>query len=393
MQALFVLAFAIGLLGISRRRSADDGLGPLVAVPLAILAAGSVYTYSFPGLTWLIGALGIWVIAELFLVMRDGGDAAAALRGAVRPTGLALVVLLVLVGPELGRMIDFSSFETFDPNGPGLGNLFGQVSPTEALGIWPSGDFRLSAGDGTVPALAFYAGVAFAALLLAWGLVWWLRRGMTAVPAALAAAGVAYLAARAGGTPYTAAKAIEMAAPLAMLTIVRPLLDLAPFDGIAATKRQKGGLGPEVWKPLAAAAFVIAAGGCSLLALANGPVGPTAYSPALTGLRPQIADASALILAPESLLRDQHGTPYLAWELRGGRVCIKAAGAPSDAPPLPGVEFVISEIAAGRTPPYGSLILERRAGPYLLWRREGPVRGTSPCPLIAVRSARQGEKQ
>lgn len=411
MQALFVLAFAIGVLGISTGAAvrgaggaagwaADwraDGRTPrpppsgtLLAIPLAILAAGSVYTYSFPGLTWLIGALGIWAVAELFLVVRGGGDTAAILRGAVRPAGLALVVFAVLAAPELGRMIDFSSFETFDPNGPGLGNLFGQVSPTEALGIWPSGDFRLSAGDGAVPALAFYVGVAFAALLLAWALAWWLRRGATAVPAALAAAGVAYLAARVGGTPYTAAKAIEMAAPLAMLTIVRPLLDGAPFSSYG--RKTRPGLGSDLLKPLAAAAFVFAAGGCSLLALANGPVGPTAYSSALTGLRPQIADASTLILAPESLLRDQHGTPYFAWELRGGRVCIKPAAAPTNRPPLPGIDFVISESSTGARP-YGQLTLERRAGPYLLWRRVGPGSGPSPCPLIAVRSARQGEKQ
>jgi hypothetical protein len=28
-----------------------------------------------------------------------------------------------------------------------------------------------------------------------------------------------------------------------------------------------------------------------------------------------------------------------------------------------------------------------------LWRRSGALRGSSSCPLIAVRSARQGEKQ
>ena len=389
MQALFVLAFAIGLLEISRASSvrpapAASGNDPLVAIPLAILAAGSVYTYSFPGLTWLIGALGIWALAELFLIAREGGGLTATLRATVRPAGLALLVLLVLVGPELGRMVDFASFETFDPNGPGLGNLFGQVSPTEALGIWPSGDFRLSAGDGTVPAVGFYAGVAFAAVLLIWGLAWWLRRRLTAVPAALAAAAVAYLAARVSGTPYTAAKAIEMAAPLAMLTIVRPLLDFDLAEARASSSR--------LLKPLAAGAFVVAAGGCSLLALANGPVGPSSYSPALTGLRPEIADASTLILAPKSLLADQHGTPYLAWELRGGRVCIKAAGQPTGKPPLPGVDFVISEASSGARP-YGQLTLVRRAGPYLLWRRTGPGSGPSPCPLIAVRSARQGEKQ
>ena len=87
------------------------------------------------------------------------------------PGLLALLTSLVLVAPEIGRMIDFHSFETFDPNGPGLGNLFGQISPFEALGIWPSGDFRLAPGDGAVPAFGYYLGAAFAALLLVYGLV------------------------------------------------------------------------------------------------------------------------------------------------------------------------------------------------------------------------------
>ena len=30
----------------------------------------------------------------------------------------------------------------------------------EALGIWPSGDFRLEPGDGAVPAIVFYVGAA-----------------------------------------------------------------------------------------------------------------------------------------------------------------------------------------------------------------------------------------
>ncbi len=419
MQALFVLAFAICLGGMALRhrrldrgrgpddRSGEGGrwgtsgravawlaaarvppspsTGPLVAVPLALLAAGSVFTYSFPGLTWLIGALVLWALAELFLVKRSGGDVAAALRAALQPAWLALLVFAVLVAPELGRMIDFGSFETFDPNGPGLGNLFGQISPVEALGIWPSGDFRLTAGAGAVPAIGFYAGVAFAGALLLWGLWWWLRRAEVAVPAALIAAALAYAAARAGGTAYTAAKAIEMAAPLAALVIVRPLLRFEPQE------LRPGSL-TAVVRPLAAAAFVVAAGGCSLLALANGPVGPTSYSPALTGLRPQLAGSSTLVLAPPDLILDQHGTPYIAWELRGGRVCI---GTHRDErrPPPPGVEFVITWADAGTRPPAPGLRLVRRAGPYLLWRRSGPIRGRSPCPLIAVRSARQGEKQ
>ena len=144
----------------------------------------------------------------------------------MRPGLLALLVFAVLVAPEIGRMLDFRRFETFDPGGPGLGNLFGQISPFEALGIWPSGDFRLTPGDGAVPAVGYYAGVALALVLLAWGLVWSLRRGETALPAAFVAAAAIYAATRIGGTPYTAAKAVAMAAPLAMAIIVRPLLEL-----------------------------------------------------------------------------------------------------------------------------------------------------------------------
>jgi len=39
--------------------------------------------------------------------------------------GIVTIVFVVLVAPEIRRMIDFHKFETFDPNGPGLGNLFG----------------------------------------------------------------------------------------------------------------------------------------------------------------------------------------------------------------------------------------------------------------------------
>jgi hypothetical protein len=308
---------------------------------------------------------------------------------------MALIVFAVLVAPELGRMTDFRHFETFDPNGAGLGNLFGQISASEMLGIWPSGDFRLTAGAGAVPAIGFYAGIAFAAVLLVWGFGWWVRRSELAVPATLVAAALAYAAARIGGTAYTAAKAVEMAAPLAMLVVVRPLL--APLGEPKAPPEREAPRPLRDWlRPAAALAFVIAAGGCSLLALANGPVGPTSYSPALTGFRPLIADGSTLVLAPPRLIAERHGTPFLAWELRGGRVCIGSTGPAITSPRRPpprGIDFVISWKGVSPVPPFADLRLERHADPYLLWRRAGRVRGPSPCPLIAVRSARQGEKQ
>ncbi len=349
MQALFFLAFVLALREASQNPSWREL--PLRFVPAALLAAGSVYVYSFPGLIWLGGALVIWLLLERAFVMR--------------PMLLALGVFAVLVAPEVGRMVDFQQFETFDPNGPGLGNLFGQISPFEALGIWPSGDFRLAPGDGAVPALGYYLGAAFASILLVYGLVLcWLGREKVIVAGLLAAA-LAYAAARLGGTPYTAAKALEVGAAVAALVIVLPLL-----------RR------PVAWLYLAAA------GGCSLLALANAPVGPSAYTSALTGLRPAIASGSTVVLASEEFLTERHGVPYLAWELRGGRVCIETPPEAYGEPP-PGVRFVIADGDPSQ-PPFPDLRVRRLAGPYVLWERTGRLQGRSPCPLIAVRQARQG---
>ena len=399
-QALFFLAFALAL----REATTNPAWRnlPLRFTPAALLAAGSTYAYSFPSLIWLLGTAAVWALAE-HAVRRSRPSAGGADAGgprteakpppagspavatgpaaegsrptagpassgpaptAWRPVLYASLLFLVLVAPEIGRMIDFQRFETFDPAGPGLGNLFGQISPLEALGVWPTGDFRLSPGDGAVPAFAFWAGAAFAAILLAYGALFAWRGRETAILAALAVAVFAYVAARAAGTPYTAAKALEVSAPAAALVIVLPLL-----------RR------PVAWL------YMLLAGACSLLALANAPVGPSSYSPALTGLRGSVGASPTLVLAARQLLEEEHGAPWVAWELRGGRVCIE----PSDeagAEPPPGVRYVVTELAVAG-PPFSGFRPERVAPPYLLWEASGRIAARSPCPLIAVRQARQ----
>jgi hypothetical protein len=384
MQALFFVAFVLALRESSYNPDWRDL--PLRFVPAALLAVGSVYTYSFPGLIWLVGAALIWALLELGISRfrpsaggavggpapedalatgRGGGSPAATGPAAWRPVLYAVLLFTILIAPEIGRMIDFHSFETFDPNGPGLGNLFGQISPFEGFGIWPSGDFRLTPGAGAVPALGYYAGAAFATILLLYGLMLCWRRRESALIGGLGAAVLAYAAARLGGTPYTAAKAIEIGAPLAALVIVLPLL-----------RR------PVAW------AYLLAAAGCSLLALANAPVGPSSYSPALTSFRDEVGEGPTLVLASNQLLADEHGTPYIAWELRGGRVCIASGEEAGDRPPR-GVRYVVSE-SRNVGPPFVGLHRVRIAPPYTLWKATKPVKGNSPCPLIAVRQARQG---
>ncbi len=382
IQALFVLAFVLAL----RESTRTWRHLTLRFVPAAIIAIGSVYTYSFPGLIWL-GAIAIfWAIADWAWAKRvtpaGGGvggtspeEALATGRGggSPAPTGpagrramyLAGIVFLIGVLPELSRMIDFHSFETFDPNGPGLGNLFGQISPFTALGIWFSGDFRLAAGTGAVPALAYFAGAAFATLLLVYGLFVCWRRREAPILAGVLAVSLLYVAARVSGTPYTSAKALEIAAPLVTLTIVLPLLR----------------------RPVTLL-YLLAAGACSLLAFANAPVGPTSYSPALTGLRPLLAGGSTLVLAPDTLLAAEQGGRYIAWELRGGRVCIEPENVAGGRPPS-GIRFFVTSGQSTR-PPFSRLALRRRSGPYVVWERRGALGGPSPCPLIAVRQARAG---
>jgi hypothetical protein len=364
MQALFTLAFVLALRETSQNPAWRQH--QLRFVPAAILAVGSVYAYSFPGLIWLIATAAIWAMVE-YVRSTCASSAGSRATGpaVVRPVLYAVLLFAVLIAPEIGRMIDFHHFETFDPTGLGLGNLFGQISPFEALGIWPSGDFRLSPGDGAVPAIGYFFGAAFAAILLIYGLVICWRRRETAVVAGLLSVVAVYALARVAGTPYTTAKSLVVAAPVVALVIVLPLL-----------RR------PVAWLYLAAA------GGCALLALANAPVGPTSYTPALTGLRATIGTGPTLVLASRQLLEDEHGTPYITWELRGGRVCIEASDDAGAHPP-PGVRFVVTEEGPTQ-PPFRGLRVSRVSPPYVLWKRIGPVDGRSSCPLIAVRQARQG---
>jgi hypothetical protein len=408
LQALFVLGFALCLHELARGEPGAGGRSAiLAAVPLGLIAIGSVYAYSAPGLVWLAATAALFAMLELGRARRSRRDVRVVARRVAVPAAVGLAVLIVAIAPEIGRMIEFRGTAVdvaraakpdvgakdggggrAEPAGgnpdagapPGatgstepvqfdnqLGNLRDEISPLEALGVWPTGDFRLDPGVGAAPAAFFYACALLGALALAVGLLSWFRRGETAVPAALAAAFAIYVAARVASTPYTAAKATLMIAPLATLIPVRELLNAGPVSGAVAAQRL---LPPRVRLALGAA-FVLGAGFSSLLALANAPVGPREYSPGLALLRSAVGGGPVIVLAPQNQIADEHAEPFIAWELRGVHGLSVEAGGGETRPgrPPPGVEYVITG-RAGPSPPYDGAELVKRVKPYRLWRVE-----------------------
>jgi hypothetical protein len=293
--ALFLLAFAV-LLTTTR-----DWRG---AVALGVIAAGSVYVYSFPALAWLGGAAAIYA-GICWLRAREDRRGSLSSMDATKvrcmdaerlPQAIlaAVAAILILVALDLDRLRDFVDFRALDPdraNEGGLGNLHGHLSPLEALGIWPTSEFRLSAGEGSGPAIAFYVGalVAFGALVA--GFPSWVRRHGMAIPAALATAVVMYLVARAFGTVYSEGKA---------LAIIAPFIALIALGGVGETAIRRG----------LAVVFALGVALSSFLVLRQAPVAPETHMDELAEIRPLVEGEKVLFLGRDN---------FVLWELRGSK--------------------------------------------------------------------------
>ena len=345
-EACFLLGFALLLRDLTRA-PLRAGSGLLALVPGAVIAAGALYVYSWPGLAWLGATFALWALVELH---RSRPGLGTALRGGAPAALVAVLLIIAVAAPELDRIGKFGTSvnavteRTANQSAPGrggagaggsrredsqvrppeydndLGNLFGQINPASVLGIWPSGDFRVNPGDGAVPAPVFYLGALLGAAALALGVAAAWRHAETALLAALAAAAAIWLAARIGSTPYTNAKALQMAAPLVMLIAARGVLD--PLAPVPLRDRMPRAIA------LGGVAFAFAAALSSALALANAPVGPDDYTPGVRKLAKRFAGQPTLLLAPADVVADQHGAEFYGWELRGAESATVA--------PLPG---------------------------------------------------------
>lgn len=299
LQALILIAFALLLAELIGIRTATEGEREADAhslqrvLPLGLLAAAAVFNYSLPGLLW-VGALSAmllltrWQWVQPRPVLPEGWQRRAA------PYALGVVAVVVLAtAQEWSRIFDFARLEALNPDrfGSDLGNLQQAISPAQALGIWPSGEYGITAGAAGLPTALFYIGGAIALAALGLGLVESARRQRWALPAALAAIAVVWAVTAIFSTPYIAAKALAIASPVVMALAVRGVLG-----------------GQSLARVVLATAFVGAAALSTFLALRSAAVGPEAHAAELAEVRAAVQGEEVLFLG-----RDD----FIAWELRG----------------------------------------------------------------------------
>ena len=301
MLALFVLATAVVL----RELVAQGRIGPQAAPLIALLAAATLLTYSYPGLAWIAGTLGLGILGLLVVHRRElrAGATGPAVRRLLATAAVLVAVLLVALAPQAGRILDFFDQLSLSPAGSGviptsnIGNLVGQLSPYESLGIWLREDFRYG------PENAFWngalVGLALAALLYAG--IWWLRRREVVVLAAAATSAVLFVVVREGESAYLAAKALVVLSAFPLLLVGRALL--APAAGLVPEQR--------VLRVAVTVVLLGAAGWSSFLTLRNARVNPGVHQRELASLRPLLAGSDVLFLGYDD---------FIGWRLYGARV-------------------------------------------------------------------------
>jgi len=319
-EALFVLAVAVGLREVGELP--PDALERLrFALPWLALAGGIFFSYSFAGLAWPILTVGLWSLT--LPAVRRALAPRALLRFLLRPATLLTIVVLAALAIAGTLVGPFGFVHSF--NKVAGTNTYGPVSPIEALGVWPATDYRLEAPGGAhLTGLAGAIGV----LALLAGTTWWVRRRELAVPLGLAACAVLYLVALPTSGDYSHAKALMIAAPLAMLVAIRPLLaefrlrgrHLNRIPEERATAMRAGRVG---WS-LLAVAFVGGAVYSSFLALRDAPVGPPGHGAELRAFMPVLHGQPVLYAGQDR---------YAAYELMGADTHVPLVEFPD-----PGVE-------------------------------------------------------
>lgn len=225
LMSLYLLAFAMGLGGLLR---SGVRLRRTTFVPLGLITAGALLTYSYLAVAWLGAAALLAVAVTLWSTWPGRQGVVDAARAALVPVGIGAGVVIVAVAVELPRLWHYAHSVGASPaDGVGgvgatnLGNLSGPLPVGEVLGIWPAGDFR-----GVPAPHEFLTELKAVALLAAVGGALYLldRRRHVGVLSALGAALAVWLISDRGQSPYVTAKSLVILAPFVALVGLRAVL-------------------------------------------------------------------------------------------------------------------------------------------------------------------------
>jgi hypothetical protein len=353
-----------------------------VAVPVAVLLAGVLYDYSYPGLVWVVAIVACWLLLEFVLggAWRHLLTIRQRARSALPASAIGVFVLLVLLAPDISRIHAFwlNNGGTSVGNYGGvtstsLANLYQPLYSFEGFNIWLSGDFRFA------PANSLRAGVlvGFALIVVVYAAVSALERREFVWVGALLGFALTYAYVKHTQSPYVAAKALMVPGPVLALVAGRALMlrlerpDWRSTTGlvVAAT----------------AVVFFVFAFQSSYLALKDAYVGPNDHLNELRGLRRFLHGRQTLALFYDD---------YVQWELLGDPVSSPLLSSPIpvgfrkgkpfsygqamdfdsvDAATLDRFAYVITTRtdAQSQPPPNFHVIATSRS--YEVWQRVGPT--------------------
>ena len=381
-----LLAFVLHLEQVRARWSqAGPAARCGLVIPAGLLVLGAVNTFSYFGVAWFGATVAVWAVAEAAYRPSQlrGWISVRRLRAAAPWVAGMIVLGVILLLPILGQfetvasIVGASPASTLSFASNNLGNLPGPLSAYEALGLWTFQDFRyvtVTFHQGELCALGLGA--------LGFGFLWSLSRRQLVMPAAVAASAVIYWYVERTQSPYVAAKALVIAAPVVMALGLRALL----------SRREGDPWGNAVALVVAALVCFFAAES-SYLTLHTEPVQAPETARELTALHHRTGDAPILFLGVDDFaswdLRDSPvdspassisvsvgGVVPLEGKYSGGALNFESI-APVELDIFPWV-ITTNTPYAGQAPANFRLIARERL--YELWKRTGP---TAPFSALA----------
>jgi hypothetical protein len=282
--AMLLLAFTLALPSVLPLPASHRERLKL-SLPLLVLLAGIVFTYSFPGLAFPAAVTVAWLVSDPdFRSKLSPAAILTVLRRPLVAAGVTLTVVLLLTLAFLGPFGFGDSFAQVATS-----DAFGPVSAVEAFGVWLTSDYRLDGAISTpLPGVMTVIAIT-AAVLSLW---WWYRQPRSIYPVAFLACVAFYLASLPWVGDYSLAKALVISSPIIMVVILTALLS----GPMAPRENPKGGNSRGVrlgWTSFATL-FVVLASASSLLVLRDASVPPPGKVQELAAFHEKVAGKSVL---------------------------------------------------------------------------------------------------